>query len=98
MAVADYSRGVPKFQPSQLHDFVTQCCEAMGSLPREAGLVADQLVEANLAGHDSHGVGMLPSYVDGVVNGRLRINSHPTVVVDNGAPVSYTHLTLPTKA
>ena len=89
MAVADYSRGVPKFQPSQLHDFTTQCCEAMGSLPREAGLVADQLVEANLAGHDSHGVGMLPSYVDGVVNGRLRINSHPTVVVDNGALVTF---------
>ena len=47
--------------------------------------MADQLVQANLAGHDSHGVGMLPSYVDGVVNDRLKINSHPTVVVDAGA-------------
>jgi len=47
--------------------------------------VADQLVQANLAGHDSHGVGMLPSYVDGVVNDRLKINSHPSVVVDAGA-------------
>tara|TARA_B100000902_G_scaffold389831_1_gene437665 strand:+ start:149 stop:1174 length:1026 start_codon:yes stop_codon:yes gene_type:complete len=57
----------------------------MQSLPREAALVADQLVAANLAGHDSHGVGMLPSYVDGVLNGRLKVNSHPTVVIDNGA-------------
>ncbi len=47
--------------------------------------MADQLVQANLAGHDSHGVGMLPSYVDGVVNDRLKINSHPSVVVDAGA-------------
>ena len=47
--------------------------------------MADQLVQANLAGHDSHGVGMLPSYVDGVVNDRLKINSHPTVVGDAGA-------------
>ena len=29
----------------------------------EADLVADHLVQANLAGHDSHGVGMVPSYV-----------------------------------
>jgi len=47
--------------------------------------VADQLVQANLAGHDSHGVGMLPSYVDGVLNDRLKINSHPSVVVDSGS-------------
>ena len=47
--------------------------------------MADQLVQANLAGHDSHGVGMLPSYVDGVLNDRLKINSHPSVVVDSGS-------------
>ena len=43
------------------------------------------MVQANLAGHDSHGVGMLPSYVDGVLNDRLKINSHPSVVVDSGS-------------
>lgn len=85
----DYSRGVSKFHPSQIHEFIVRTCEAMGSLPREAGLVADQLVEANLAGHDSHGVGMLPAYVDGVVNDRLQINSHPTIVVDSGALVTF---------
>jgi uncharacterized oxidoreductase len=80
---------VPKFHSTQIHEFITQTCEAMGSAQREATLVADQLVEANLAGHDSHGVGMLPSYVDGVLNGRLQINSHPTVVVDNGALITF---------
>ena len=76
---------MPKLQPDQVHNFIVHTCQALGSEPLEAELVADQLVDANLAGHDSHGVGMLPSYVDGVVNGRLRINSHPTVVVDGGA-------------
>ena len=56
----------------------------MGSENTEAMLVADQLVEANLAGHDSHGVGMMPAYVEGVLGGRLQINSHPTVIVDSG--------------
>jgi len=76
---------VPKLQPSQVHDFIVRTCESLGSESREANLVADQLVQANLAGHDSHGVGMLPSYVDGVLNDRLKINSHPSVVVDSGS-------------
>ena len=34
-----------------------------GSAGGEAALVADHLVQANLAGHDSHGVGMIPEKV-----------------------------------
>ena len=56
-----------------------------GSSAREAGLVADQLVEANLTGHDSHGVGMLPRYVEVFRLGRLKVNQHVSVVLDGGA-------------
>ena len=76
---------MPNLHPKKVHEFIVQTCCALGSESSEAHLVADQLVSANLAGHDSHGVGMLPSYVDGAVTGRLKINSHPTVLVDSGA-------------
>ena len=33
---------------------------AAGSIGDEPQLVSDNLVDANLAGHDSHGIGMLP--------------------------------------
>lgn len=56
-----------------------------GSSEREAQLVAEQLVEANLTGHDSHGVGMLPRYVEALGEGGLRINQQLTVVTDAGA-------------
>jgi len=56
-----------------------------GSAAREAELVADQLVEANLTGHDSHGVGMLPRYVEVFRLGRLKVNQHVSVVMDGGA-------------
>jgi uncharacterized oxidoreductase len=56
-----------------------------GSSAREAELVADQLVEANLTGHDSHGVGMLPRYVEVFRLGRLKVNQHVSVVMDAGA-------------
>lgn len=74
-----------RLHPSQLRRFVADVCAALGSEPTEAELVADQLVGANLAGHDSHGVGMLPTYVGGALGGQLHLNEHVTVVRDSGA-------------
>lgn len=58
---------------------------AGGSTPREAELVAGNLVEANLMGHDSHGVGMIPRYVESLLEGGLAVNEHPVVLLDTGA-------------
>ena len=76
---------MPILHPDELHAFVRDTCAQLGSSETEQGLVADQLIGANLAGHDSHGVGMLPTYVAGALSGELTINSHPTVVQDLGA-------------
>ncbi len=58
---------------------------AAGSSPEEAASVAANLVLANLSGHDSHGVGMLPRYVDAVLEGGLKPNSSVRVVLDTGS-------------
>src|SRR6187549_84776 len=55
-----------------------------GSSPAEATIVADHLVEANLRGHDSHGVGMLVAYVRDLENGTLKPNQAPEIVSDTG--------------
>jgi uncharacterized oxidoreductase len=57
---------------------------AGGSAAREADLVAANLVEANLTGHDSHGVGMIPRYVESLLEGGLAVNQHPGVALDTG--------------
>ena len=57
---------------------------AGGSKPDEAEIVADHLVEANLRGHDSHGVGMLVAYVRDFESGTLKPNQKPEVVSDTG--------------
>jgi uncharacterized oxidoreductase len=59
----------------------------MGSEAAEADEVARNLVEANLTGHDSHGVGMLPRYVEAFLEGGLRPNASVRVVVDAGAVI-----------
>lgn len=68
-----------------LHEFVVGLWRKAGSSPAEAGLVADHLVMANLTGHDSHGVGMIPRYVKSLRDGVLKLNQHAVVVRDAGA-------------
>jgi hydroxycarboxylate dehydrogenase B len=57
---------------------------ASGSSHQEAETVANNLVMANLSGHDSHGVGMLPRYVDAVLEGGLIPNAPVATVLDIG--------------
>ena len=61
---------------------------AAGSSPDEARLTADHLVGANLAGHDSHGVGMVPRYVKSWLAGELQLNRHVAVGSDSGTMLS----------
>ncbi|MDE1188431.1 MAG: malate/lactate/ureidoglycolate dehydrogenase [Pantoea sp.] len=70
---------------SRLHQFVQAIWLHAGSSADEARLVADHLVAANLAGHDSHGVGMIPSYMVSLSQGFLQLNQHTTVEKDVGA-------------
>ena len=42
------------------------------------------LVEANLKGHDSHGVGMIPSYVKNTAAGLLHPNQHAKLISETG--------------
>jgi uncharacterized oxidoreductase len=70
--------------PARLRAIAAAVLVAAGSDEREAGIVADHLVEANLRGHDSHGVGMLPTYVRNRQRGGTRANRRPLVVRDDG--------------
>jgi uncharacterized oxidoreductase len=58
---------------------------ACGSSTEEAEKVVANLVMANLSGHDSHGVGMLPRYVDAVLEGGLSPNASVKTVLDTGS-------------
>jgi uncharacterized oxidoreductase len=76
---------MPTITSDRLHALSRAVCRAAGSGEREANLVADHLVEANLTGHDSHGVGLLPVYVEKVRAGLLVPNRHAELVSERGA-------------
>jgi len=71
-------------QAAALRATVEKILVANGSAQSEAATVAQNLVLANLSGHDSHGVGMLPRYVDAVLEGGLTPNTSAKVVLDTG--------------
>src|ERR1700722_12277112 len=64
--------------------FAQSIIAAAGSEEAEAKEVATHLVEANLKGHDSHGVGVIPGYVRYVHEGHLRPNQHAKLVSEAG--------------
>jgi uncharacterized oxidoreductase len=69
---------------TELEDTITRLFVQAGTTTERARLVAANLVLANLSGHDSHGVGMAPRYVDAILEGRLHPQADVAVRVDNG--------------
>src|SRR5438874_1596627 len=64
-AATFYPRGrpVPTTRPDVLLDFARRVFVAAGVPEADAATVARSLVDANLCGHDSHGVIRVPQYV-----------------------------------
>lgn len=63
----------------ELRALTTRVFEAAGAPTETARQVADHLVEANLAGHDSHGVLRVADYVRHVRDGQIRPAAEPRV-------------------
>lgn len=71
----------------KLHAWTVEIWAQAGSSKEEATLTADHLVGANLAGHDSHGVGMVPRYVKSWRDNALQLNQKIGLTVDTGAMI-----------
>lgn len=58
---------------------------AAGATAENAAGVVSSLISANLAGHDSHGVMRIPSYVEDIRNGRIRPAATPFITQEKPA-------------
>ena len=68
----------------RLQDAMHRVVRGFGSRPAEVEAVAGNLIEANLTGHDSHGIGMLPRYAAAFLEGGLKPNAGVAVLHDSG--------------
>ncbi|MDH3602506.1 MAG: Ldh family oxidoreductase [Candidatus Tectomicrobia bacterium] len=62
---------MPHSSPEHLHDTGMAIFQAAGAPEEEAQTVMEHLVGANLAGHDSHGVILIPAYVGRIKRGHI---------------------------
>jgi len=65
-----------------LREISAQILAAAGSSAEEAGKVAKRLVDANLHGHDSHGVVRVPQYVGQVQSGAILPNQQAEIIAE----------------
>src|SRR6266511_1032089 len=62
---------MPRFHCDDLIGFSQAILESLGAPTQEAGLVARLLVDANLSGHDSHGIVQIPGYLEAYAEGLI---------------------------
>lgn len=76
---------MPSIQASDLTTLVRNIYEAIGVAPEKAAIVATEQVEANLAGHDSHGVLRTMDYAAWIKKGHLAPGAEMEIVRETPA-------------
>ena len=71
---------VPYLTHHALRRWAYDCLAATGTRHADARVVADHLVDANLSGHDSHGVLRLAQYVAALRSGEVDVAATPYIV------------------
>jgi uncharacterized oxidoreductase len=74
---------MPNIGAEDLTAFATAAYEAAGTPPEHAQTVSKHQVRANLVGHDSHGVVLLPTYIDRIGRGHIVPAARPEIITES---------------
>lgn len=74
---------MPVVKPDRLNSICGALLKAAGASQAEADAVAAGCVNANLAGHDSHGVIAIPTYIDRIKAGHIVPGAEWTIVQES---------------
>lgn len=74
---------------TSLRDLVADILQRAGAPGGEARKVADHLVDANLMGHDSHGVQLIRRYVEQIEKGLCKPGTRVMCINDGGAILQF---------
>jgi LDH2 family malate/lactate/ureidoglycolate dehydrogenase len=85
----------PRYSAAQLESFASALLQASHMPNDKAAAVASVLVEGDLLGHDTHGLQLLPTYLDEIQNGRMTLEGDPEVLAERGATIAWDGRRLP---
>ena len=66
---------MPIFTEAELTQICLNMLQSVGVLETEAGIVTKSMIDANLVGHDSHGIIHLPKYIQGIMDASIRLDA-----------------------
>jgi LDH2 family malate/lactate/ureidoglycolate dehydrogenase len=84
MAYNDVDEAARRLEPHALVEFGTRVLRSLDVPEADARLVSDSLVQADLWGHQSHGLLRLPWYAARLRSGAMRARTAPEVLSDTG--------------
>ncbi|WP_338928280.1 Ldh family oxidoreductase [Roseomonas mucosa] len=85
----------PRHRPEALRAFAAQLFGAAGMEADKAGAVADILVEADMLGHDTHGLELAARYLGEIEAGTMALRGEPEILSDRGAAMAWRGRRLP---
>ena len=62
---------MPTVSADRLRDIASQLLQGAGASEEEASIISRHSIGANLAGHDSHGIIAIPTYIDRIKRGHI---------------------------
>jgi LDH2 family malate/lactate/ureidoglycolate dehydrogenase len=78
---------MPRFRASELIDHTAALYAAVGMPAERSRIVGELLVEADLMGHDTHGLQLAPRYLTQLTSGKMAATGDPEIVSDRGAAI-----------
>jgi L-lactate dehydrogenase len=84
-----------RYRAADLRAFVTALLAGLGLPEERAQVVAEVLLEGDLLGHTTHGLGMLPRYLQSLDEGGMAREGEPQSLADAGAAVTWDGRYLP---
>jgi len=79
---------MPNVKADELRTFAVAAYEAAGTPSEHATIVAAHQVGANLVGHDSHGVVLLPTYINRIDRGHIMPAARPEIINESPATLA----------
>jgi LDH2 family malate/lactate/ureidoglycolate dehydrogenase len=84
-----------RFDSNSLVAFAASLLHRSGLEPAKAQVVAEVLVEGDLLGHTTHGLQLLPSYLQQIEKGTMTLSGEPRVIADFPAAITWDGMRLP---
>jgi len=84
-----------RYPAAQLIDFAAALLSKAGLPPTRARVFAEILVEGDLLGHTTHGLNLLPRYLEDIESGSMAREGEPGIVADADAAVVWDGRRLP---